>query len=165
MRVRDFHRNKVAITRSKTGSSRDVVLTEEGASFFERLTAGRPQNALIFQRVISGAGPDRGADRPRPMDRRPWGKSDQNRPMKEACENAKINPPVGFHALRHTWASLAVMNAMPLMVVARNLGHKDTRMVERHYGHLSAAYVDDMIRASAPRFGAVESSTITSLRR
>ena len=27
------------------------------------------------------------------------------------------------------------------MVVARNLGHADTRMVEKHYGHLTPSYV------------------------
>jgi hypothetical protein len=42
---------------------------------------------------------------------------------------------------------------VPLMVVARNLGHSDTRMIERHYGHLSQSYVNEAIRAGAPRFG------------
>ena len=73
--------------------------------------------------------------------------------MREACRGAKIVPAVGFHQLRHTWASLAVMKEMPLMVVARNLGHVDTRMVEKHYGHLAPSYVADAIRAAAPRFG------------
>ena len=41
----------------------------------------------------------------------------------------------------------------PLMVVARNLGHKDTRMVEKHYGHLAPSYIADAIRAAAPKFG------------
>jgi hypothetical protein len=41
----------------------------------------------------------------------------------------------------------------PLMVVARNLGHSDTRMVEKHYGHLAPSYVADAIRAAAPKFG------------
>jgi integrase len=36
--------------------------------------------------------------------------------------------------MRHTWASLGVMGSMPSMVVAQNLGHADTRMVERRYG-------------------------------
>jgi len=45
------------------------------------------------------------------------------------------------------------MNGMPLMVVARNLGHADTRMVEKHYGHLTADFVANAIRKSAPRFG------------
>jgi hypothetical protein len=44
---------------------------------------------------------------------------------------------------------------MPLMVVAKNLGHADTRMVERHYGHLAPSFVADAIRAGAPRFGTV----------
>ena len=57
----------------------------------------------------------------------------------ETVARAKITPPISFHGLRHTWASHAVMNGMPLMVVARNLGHADTRMVEKHYGHLAPA--------------------------
>lgn len=35
------------------------------------------------------------------------------------------------------------------MVVAKNLGHKDTRMVEQHYGHLAPSFVVDAIRAGA----------------
>ena len=51
----------------------------------------------------------------------PW--KQQRRPSQCAMPVAgrKIEPRVGFHQLRHTWASLAVMNEMPLMVVARNL--------------------------------------------
>jgi hypothetical protein len=39
-------------------------------------------------------------------------------------------------------------------VVAANLGHADTRMVERFYGHLAKSYIKDAIRAGAPRFAA-----------
>ena len=45
------------------------------------------------------------------------------------------------------------MNGVPLLVVARNLGHVDSRMVERHYGHLAPNYVADAIRAGAPKYG------------
>jgi hypothetical protein len=44
------------------------------------------------------------------------------------------------------------MNKVPLMVVAQNLGHADTRMVEKHYGHLAPSFVADAIRAGAPPF-------------
>ena len=91
----------------------------------------------------------------RKADRDRWGKSNQARPMAEACAHARIEPPASFHTLRHTYASHAVMAGAPLIVVARNLGHADSRMVERHYGHLSASYVADEIRRAAPRFGAV----------
>jgi integrase len=90
-----------------------------------------------------------------------WSTSQQSRPMLDACERAKIDPPASFHTIRHTYASLAIMNGAPLMVVARNLGHADTRMVEKHYGHMSASYVSDAIRAAVPRFEPkVESSVV-----
>jgi len=94
-----------------------------------------------------------------------WKKSDQSRPMRAACTRARIAPPVTFHALRHTWASLAVMNGVPLMVVAKNLGHADTRMVEKHYGHLAPSYIADAIRAGAPRFAGASNAAIVPLHK
>jgi hypothetical protein len=32
------------------------------------------------------------------------------------------------------------------------LGHNDTRMVEKHYGHLAPSFIADAIRAGAPRY-------------
>jgi integrase len=136
-------------SRKGDGTERiyQCTLTEEGAKFFERACAGRVGADLIFTR----------------QDSRPWSKSDQARPMAEACKRAEISPPIGFHGLRHTWASLSVMNGVPLLVVAKNLGHCDTRMVEKHYGHLAPSYVADAIRAGAPRFG-IRATNIRTLR-
>jgi integrase len=122
---------------SKSGKGRHVVLTEEGVEFFRSLAAGRGSQDRLLLKANGGK----------------WLKSHQHRPMREACGGAKIDPPVGFHTARHSYASLAVMNGAPLMVVARNLGHSDTRMVEKHYGHLAPSYIADEIRRTAPRFG------------
>ncbi len=43
------------------------------------------------------------------------------------------------------------MRAVPMAVIARQLGHADTRMTERHYAHLAPNYVADTIRANFPR--------------
>jgi integrase len=94
-----------------------------------------------------------------------WHKSEQDILMREACGRATIEPAVGFHQLRHTWASHAVMNSMPLLVVARNLGHADTRMVEKHYGHLAPSFIDDAIRAHSPEYGQVASSNVVPVAR
>ena len=72
--------------------------------------------------------------------------------MAAVNEHARLKPPITFHGLRHTWASLAVMNGVPLLIVAKNLGQADTRMVEKHYGHLAPSYIVDAIRAGAPRY-------------
>ena len=126
----------LAIRQSKSGKPRHVVLTEEGAAFFRAQTAGRSGHELMFHHASGGG----------------WGTSEQARPMAEACANGKIKPAISFHILRHTWASLAVMNGTPLLVVAKNLGHADTRMVEKHYGHLAPSFIADAIRAGAPRY-------------
>jgi hypothetical protein len=47
--------------------------------------------------------------------------------------------------------------------VAKNLGHRDTRMVELHYGHLAPSYIADAIRAGAPRFGIEVDTAVTSI--
>jgi len=81
--------------------------------------------------------------------------------MRNACKRATIKPQINFHGLRHTYASHAVMNGVPLLVVAKNLGHSDTRMVEKHYGHLAPSYIADAIDEGAPRFGIVSVSKVT----
>jgi integrase len=137
--VGDFNPDSgtVGIRQSKSGKPRHVVLADEGIALFTQLAAGRSGNELLLRRASGGA----------------WGPSHQNRPMADACERAKITPRVGFHILRHSWASLATMNGVPLIVVAKNLGHRDTRMCEAHYAHLSPSYAAEAIRAGAPRFG------------
>jgi integrase len=126
----------VHIRQSKSGDPRHVVLTDEGIALFRQLTTGRPGNAPILHKADGST----------------WGYADQRKPMLDAVEQAKLEPAISFHGLRHTWASLAVMNGVPLLVVARNLGHTSTRMVETHYGHLAKDYITDAIRAGAPKF-------------
>jgi hypothetical protein len=52
------------------------------------------------------------------------------------------------------------MDANESAVLAKSLDHADTRMVERHYGHLAPSYVADAIRAGAPRFGSLTSNVV-----
>jgi integrase len=149
LHARDFNADSgtVTVRQSKSGKPRHVMLTDEGAALFARWAAGKAGNALLLTR-----------------DGEPWGKSQQDLRMKEACERAKIEPPVNFHQLRHTWASLSVMAGMPLMIVARNLGHRDTRMCEVHYAHLAPGHVREAIRASAPRFGIEPDGAVVPLK-
>jgi len=152
LRVSDFNPDTGIISIHHTAQNKrggHVVLSDEGLTFFRQVCAGRPGNAVMFNRA----------------DGTPWLRSHQGMRMKAASHKAKIEPPISFHVLRHTWASLAAMNGVPLMVIAKNLGHTDTRMVERHYGHLAPSYIADAIRAGAPRFGFKPDRKIAELGR
>ena len=52
------------------------------------------------------------------------------------------------------------MAGAPLLVVAKNLGHSDTRMVEKHYGHLAPNYIADTVRAGFTALGIVETDNV-----
>jgi integrase len=144
LRASDFNRDSatVHIRTSKSGRGRHVVLADEGAALFTSLAAGRPANAPLLPK----------------KDGSEWKSAHQARPMKAACKAARIEPEANFHCLRHTYASHAIMAGAPLLVVAKNLGHSDTRMVEKHYGHLAPSFIADAIRAAAPKFGSVETN-------
>jgi integrase len=150
--VRDFDPDSNTVqlrTRKGNGEVKNyrAVLTDDGAQLFADLCAGRAAGEPILRRA----------------DGKAWGESHQVRAMTAACARAKISQAVSFHSLRHSWASLAAMNGTPLPVIAQNLGHTDTRMVERFYGHLAPSYVADAIRAGAPRFGPHKRSNVRAL--
>jgi integrase len=149
MIVDDFNSDAgtLRVRTSKSGKPRHVVLTQEGRDFVAGLAAGKPGSARLFLRSNG----------------KPWGKSDQQRPLVVACAAATIDPPVNFHGLRHTYASRLAMRNVPLAVIAAQLGHSDTRMVEKHYGHLSSGYVADTVRAAFGTLGLIEPSNVVPI--
>ncbi|MGH7486587.1 MAG: tyrosine-type recombinase/integrase, partial [bacterium] len=127
----------VRILDSKSGDARVVYLNEEGAAFFDALTAGRRADEPLFRRSDGGR----------------WARSHQARRMVDAARVSRIPPPNNFHVLRHTYASLYLMGGGSLEGLAKQLGHADTRMTLRSYAHLAEAWRAKEAKAHAPRFG------------
>jgi len=151
LRARDFNADAgtLAISVSKSGKPRHVVLTEEGQRFFAQATAGKEGAALVFTRGNGAA----------------WGRSNQQRPLTEACKAANIKPAIRFHDLRHTHGSALAMKGVPMAVIAAQLGHSGTSMTEKHYAHLSPSYVAETIRAQFPDLGIVPESNVRGIDR
>jgi len=149
LQVADFapDTGTLAIQRSKTGRPRNIILGDEAAAFFRAHTAGRGGHEVMFLRA-NGT---------------PWPPDQQQRPMREACARAKLQG-VGFHTLRHTWASLAAMDGVPLSVIAVCLGHSGTRTTEKHYSHMTDSHVRAAIRAGAPKYGIKPSKRVVPIR-
>ncbi len=122
------------ISITKSGKPRHVVLTNEGRQFFDKVTRDNSSKEPLFKRQ-SGE---------------PWVKSAQSRRMRVACKKAGIEPAISYHILRHTYGSLLAMQGTPMAVVAKQLGHANTQMTEKHYAHISPDYVSQMVRDNFP---------------
>jgi integrase len=138
LRVRDFvdSSKTVYVEKGKSGKSRHVFLDEEGSQFFKRLAGDRIPDELLLL-------PSNGEDG--------WNKDDVKKPMRRACRKSGI-PHLGFHQLRHSFATRLLMQGVAMQIVAQQLGHTSLRMVEKYYGHLVDSHVQQVI-TSVPGAG------------
>ncbi|MBS0175510.1 MAG: site-specific integrase [Nitrospira sp.] len=127
--------HSIRLDDSKITMAQVIPITSEASEFLSGQIKDLKKTDLVFIRP----------------DGLPWGKSHVFRPMRKACEDAGIQP-ITFHELRHTFASHLIMAGAELTAVAQALGHKSTRMVEKHYGHLRQSWVQEQIDQHAPRF-------------
>jgi integrase len=132
LRVSDFNglAGTLFIAKSKGGQQRYVHLDLEASRFFQEISANRDQGETMLLRE--------GGE--------PWAKDNQKKPMRRACALAEIKR-FGFHQLRHTAASRWITMGVSLKVVAEQLGHVDTKMVDRYYGHLASGHIARTFRA------------------
>ena len=63
-------------------------------------------------------------------------KSSYNTAWKEILKFSGLDPNLDFYTLRHHFISSLVTQGVPLLAVAHLVGHKSTKMIEKHYGHL-----------------------------
>jgi integrase len=96
--------------------------------------------------------------------RRGWKASEPTRFLRAACGAARINPPVSFHELRHSYASLLASAGVPLAFVAEVLGHSDSRITQKHYAHLSPSHLAAAIRQNLPRISDDSPSNVAPIR-
>jgi len=133
----DFERGEICISESlaqrkdgngyervrkstKTGSVRYLKINAELARLFEQVSPSQNSEDLVFLNPAGTGHVDSNNFRDR------W---------KKVLKNADI-PYRRPHVIRHSFASHAIEQGVPLTGVAYLLGHSDTRMVAQTYGHL-----------------------------
>ncbi|RYG66545.1 site-specific integrase [bacterium] len=114
----------------KLAPARFVFLPDEAMAFFLSCCSGKKPNEHILHT-------DKG---------KVWSRQHPNL-FRRAVRLSGLPPEFVFHGLRHTYASDLVRNGVALSLVARQLGHADTRSVAATYGHLAEQFREDQIRA------------------
>jgi len=144
----DSSAGTISVRVNKGARPRHVALTDEGRQFFALEVAGAAPGSRILTKA-TGTGSK-------------WSKSDQQCPLQAACEASRI-ARITFHGLRHTYASRLAMKGVPLAVIAAQLGHSGTRMVEKHYGHLAPNYIAETVRAAFTSLDIIESDNVVAI--
>ena len=134
LRWSEVQGNVLALADAKTGP-RTVPLNARARAILERRPRG--ESAFVFPSP-------RDPSRPRGSELGLW-----YRVRKEAgIEDVRL------HDLRHTHASHAVMNGVPVPVVSRLLGHSNPRMTLR-YAHLGDREIEDAAERVGQAIGAI----------
>jgi len=110
---REFRRRYV--DSPKNGKARVVDVPQFVASVLQRACETRQLEALVSGVPTKWLFPGPGDQ--------PLGEDHIRLALQKACVAAGISP-VRIHALRHTYATLAVQAGVPLLTVSRQLGHK-----------------------------------------
>ena len=131
LRVSDVGREVYGlhIAAFKRSPARFVFLPDEGMAFFLRCCEGKEPNDRL---LLSDKG-------------KVWHRQHTNL-FRRAVKRARLPREFVFHGLRHTYASDLVREGVPLSVVARQLGHSDTRTVSATYGHLAEQFREEQVR-------------------
>ncbi len=134
-------------SEAKSGKGRHIPLSAEGLDFFKAAITGKTGKNYVFTRG----------------DGDPWGKNHHIRLLKDACEQAKIEPSISFHELRHTFASALAQMGVDLLTISKLLGHADTRITSRHYAHLTNSTLKAAMD-KLPGYGHQTGSKVVAIR-
>lgn len=147
LQVRDYSADHgtVRLYQSKTGKTLLQPLTPEGEAFFDRVTAGRAPVDPIFVRADGQA----------------WGRNDVTKPMRAAVAITKLDD-VSFKTTRATYGKLLLIATKDIEMVAKALGHSDSRITRKHY----AQYLPNEIAkavAKMPRLGVMVGDKVSRI--
>jgi integrase/recombinase XerD len=133
----------IHICRPKNYRSRFVILPDEGLAYFLSLCDAKTADEPVFTN-------------PKGMR---WGDHHKYLFVK-AVRTAGLSNDVVFHSLRHTYASLLLQKGATLTVLARQLGHADTKTVYQIYGHLTANTTLDELDRFFEGFGVLDKTEV-----
>jgi integrase len=140
-RIITVHRGRRGVTKS--GKGRHVPILDNVLPVLKQMRLARGTNVLLWP----GRSPTAALSQP-----------SVRYPFKRAVDHAGLPPQLRLHDLRHTFASLWLIDGGDIFKLSRILGHSSVTITERTYAHLKPdAYDQDYGRVAfrMPSVGAV----------
>ncbi len=131
-RLITVHRGSSGTTKS--GKARRVPIFDSVLAVLKTMKLARGKEALLWAGGKAGKTRSQNAV---------W------KPFKRAAELAGLPPALRVHDLRHTFASLFLIDGGDIFKLSRILGHSSVAITERTYAHLKpTAYAEDYGRVA-----------------
>lgn len=145
----DLAHRFIHLSKTKSGEPRSLPINDRLFLVLKQLPRGIKDDHVFLNPEPRAKKADHTAQEEtlKPLHPTRW--SDLKTPFNRAVKKAKLAyRGIVFHHLRHTAASWMVMAGVPLLTVARVLGHADVQMVSR-YSHLTPDHMDKALASLA----------------
>ncbi|MBL8798269.1 MAG: site-specific integrase [Planctomycetia bacterium] len=105
----------------RKGKQRFILLTPKAIAICKEQAEAHPTGAM-FRTVLGNA----------------WTSEQLFQSLRNLCKRLGITDKVSPYSYRHTFATSHLANGAPEAHIAALLGHANTKMIHKHYGHLDA---------------------------
>lgn len=150
-------RGRSATGTTKSGKARRIPIFDSVLAVLKAMKLARGSSSLLFpggERRLRGLAPERALSQ-----------AAVRIPFKAAAKRAGLPLDLRIHDLRHTFASLFLVDGGDIFKLSRILGHSTVAVTERYYAHLKpTAYAEDYgrVRFAMPTGGKVIALPVTA---
>jgi integrase len=132
LKKNDISENTIRYRRKKTGQTLEVKIVPAMRRILNRFAATKSE--YIFP-IITESNKD-------PRLQYESGLRLQNKRLKKIAALLNINKPLSTHVSRHSWATVAKNEGLPLAVISEGLGHSSQRTTEIYLASLEQSHLD-----------------------
>jgi site-specific recombinase XerD len=134
LKKRNIKSDEICYVRRKTKKTMRVKVTRPMKfiiNFFEPMTKNSP---YVFPLIVPGQGTER--------KQYENALSEQNKLLKEIGKMAGLEPGLSTHWARHSWATIARTEHIPLPVISEALGHRDEKTTTIYLDSFNKSVID-----------------------
>lgn len=149
LRKENLRGNSICYYRKKTGSYIEVRVNPEMQQIINSFREDVKKTKYLFPIIQSMSKPER--------QQYESALRQQNARLKLLGELAGLNHPISTHVARHSWATIAKRQNLPLGIISEGLGHSDIRTTSIYLDSFERHVLDRATdRVSASLFGKEE---------
>lgn len=135
LKVNQCFEGRVRYTRAKTGHCFDILIPDVAATIISKYSDGKNPDDYLLPIVRR--------KKPKEVERDiEWGRKIYNRKLKELGIVANVNENLTSYVSRHSFASIAKGNGVPVSAISEMLGHNSIRTTQIYLTSLSNEKLD-----------------------